>query len=240
MHPDLVLLLELQSKDLTLLQADKALEVIQAELQGLESHIGDAVSAADKADRALIDAKRRRVESEAKVENYKKLVERGRAHLDKVKTPKEAAAVNIELDIAGSSLAREEADWQKLSDLVSGLEVTARDTAERVATLREGQQVERAEIEGRQKAAMKVRAAALAERDRTAGGINKPLRTRYERLRSVRFFNMVVALNGPACGSCFTAVPLNRRSQIRAGTLIDSCESCGVIIYAEEAVEVVE
>jgi predicted nucleic acid-binding Zn-ribbon protein len=52
---------------------------------------------------------------------------------------------------------------------------------------------------------------------------------------------MVVALNGPACGSCFTAVPLNRRSQIRAGTLIDSCESCGVIIYAaEETVDVAE
>ncbi|MEO8636898.1 MAG: hypothetical protein ABI587_16605 [Gemmatimonadales bacterium] len=240
MHPDLVLLLELQTKDLSLLEADQALGAILAELQGLESQIGDAVLAADKADRALTDAKRRRTESEDKVENFRKLVERGRAHLDKVKTPKEAAAVNIELDIAGSSLAREEADWQKLADLVSGLEVTARETAERVATLRDGQQTERTEIVGRQKAATKVRAAALAERDKLAGGINKPLRTRYERLRSVRFSNMVVALNGPACGSCFTAVPLNRRSQIRAGTLIDSCESCGVIIYAAETVEVVE
>ncbi len=240
MHPDLVQLLDLQSKDLTLLEADKALDAILAELEGLESQIGDAVQAAEKADRALTDAKRRRAESEAKVENFRKMVERGRAHLDLVKTPKEAAAVNIELDLAGSSLAREEADWLKLSDLVAGLEVTTRDAAERLATLREGQQVERAEIEGRQKAATKVRVAAVAERDKVASGINKTLRTRYERLRSVRFSNMIVALNGPACGSCFTAVPLNRRSQIRAGTLIDSCESCGVIIYAAEVVEVVE
>ena len=172
MHPDLVQLLELQSKDLTLLEADKVLDAILAELEGLESQIGDAVQAAEKAERALTDAKRRRAESEAKVENFRKMVERGRAHLDQVKTPKEAAAVNIELDLAGSSLAREEADWLKLSDLVAGLEVTARDAAERVATLREGQQIERAEIEGRQKAATKVRAAAVAERDKVASGIN--------------------------------------------------------------------
>ena len=240
MHPDLVQLLELQSKDVSLLEADKALAAILAELQGLESQIGDAVQAAEKAERMLTDAKRRRAESEGKVENFRKMMERGRAHLDQVKTPKEAAAVNIELDLAGSSLAREEADWVKLSDLVAGLEMSARESAERVAALREGQQTERAEIEGRQKAATRVRAAALAERDQVAGSVNRTLRTRYERLRSVRFSNMIVALNGPACGSCFTAVPLNRRSQIRAGTLIDSCESCGVIIYAAEVVEVVE
>ena len=37
-----------------------------------------------------------------------------------------------------------------------------------------------------------------------------------------------------ACGSCHTQVPLNRRSQMRAGTLIDFCESCGVILYAAD------
>jgi predicted nucleic acid-binding Zn-ribbon protein len=57
---------------------------------------------------------------------------------------------------------------------------------------------------------------------------------RYERLRSARSSTVVVPLHGTACGACFTTVPLNRRSQIRSGTLIDWCEACGVILYAAE------
>ena len=74
-------------------------------------------------------------------------------------------------------------------------------------------------------------------RDATAGEVNRALRARYERLRTVKSVSVVVALSGAACGACHTQVPLNRRSQIRAGTLIDSCESCGVILYADETLD---
>jgi predicted nucleic acid-binding Zn-ribbon protein len=46
---------------------------------------------------------------------------------------------------------------------------------------------------------------------------------------------VVVPLRGDACGACFTAVPRNRRSQIRSGALLDGCEACGVILYAAES-----
>jgi mono/diheme cytochrome c family protein len=36
------------------------------------------------------------------------------------------------------------------------------------------------------------------------------------------------------CGACHTAVPLNRRSQIRSGTVVDGCEACGAILYPPE------
>ena len=91
MHPDLVQLLELQSKDLTLLEADKALDGILAELEGLEFQIGDAVQAADKADRALTDAKRRRAESESKVENYRKSIGLKKLQLESLQASVEAA-----------------------------------------------------------------------------------------------------------------------------------------------------
>ena len=35
------------------------------------------------------------------------------------------------------------------------------------------------------------------------------------------------------CG-CHTSVPLNRRSQIRSGAVIDGCEVCGAILYPPE------
>ena len=59
------------------------------------------------------------------------------------------------------------------------------------------------------------------------------LLARYDRIRSgTKRGPVVVALHGNACGACYTAVPMSRRSHIRAGLLLDGCEACGVILYA--------
>ncbi|MGH7656931.1 MAG: zinc ribbon domain-containing protein, partial [Gemmatimonadales bacterium] len=86
---------------------------------------------------------------------------------------------------------------------------------------------EASEVEGR-------REGAVAERKSSAKEVEKPLLIQYNRLRSTRKTAVVVALAGPTCGACFTAVPLNRRAQIRSGALIAGCETCGVILYANE------
>jgi uncharacterized protein len=61
------------------------------------------------------------------------------------------------------------------------------------------------------------------------------LRTRYDRLRRSRGTDVVVPLSGGACGACHTSVPLNRRSQIRTGQVLDGCEACGAILYPSES-----
>ncbi len=237
MHADLVKLLELQTRDAELLAADRSLDLILAELQALDQQLTDQEGVVEQGKRALAEAIRRRQEVDGKIETYKKLEERGRLRLDQVRTPKELQAVNIELDLARSVLVREEADWLKLSEQITGLEAALLEATNGLQQMRESQQAERGEIDLRRRDADVARDAALAARDATAAEVNRALRTRYERLRSVKSVAVVVALSGPACGACFTTVPLNRRSQIRAGTLIDSCESCGVILYAEDIID---
>ena len=75
---------------------------------------------------------------------------------------------------------------------------------------------------------------AVRVREETAAQVNKALCARYDRLRRTRSNDVVVPLMGGACGACHTAVPLNRRSQIKAGTVIDACEACGAILYPTE------
>lgn len=237
MHPDLVKLLELQLKDIALLEADQALDAILAEVQALDAKLADGEQAIARARAALADASRRRAELEAKIENYKKLEARGTQRLDLVKNPKEAAAVMTELDLARSILAKEEGDWMKLAEVIGTHEASLKEAEGRVAEMRAAQAVERGEIDLRRADADAERKTALTARDQAAQGVVRPLRTQYERLRAAKVANVVIALDGPACGSCHTAVPLNRRSQIRAGTLIDTCESCGVILFAAESVD---
>ena len=73
---------------------------------------------------------------------------------------------------------------------------------------------------------------------RARPGSTRSLRTRYERLRKARSGDVVVPLVGGSCGACHTSIPLNRRSQIRAGTLLDGCEGCGAILYPPETARV--
>lgn len=234
MHPDLVKLLELQAKDLDLLEADKALDAILAEYEALDQHLKGAQQAVDQAERSVAEAGKRRQEVEGKLENYRKLEERGKARLEQVRSPKEIQAVMTEMDLARSVLAKEEADWVKLADVISGLERGGKEAATRLEELKAGQIEVRSALDLRRSAAENRRTDALKARDAVAQEVNRALRNRYERLRTVRV-RVVVALDGAACGACYTTVPLNRRSQIRAGTLIDSCESCGVILYADES-----
>lgn len=237
MHPDIVKLLDLQARDVRLLEADQALDAVLADLEALDQQLANTAQQAEQARLAVTDASRRRGEIEAKIDNYKKLEARGTQRLDLVKTPKESQAVMTELDLARSVLAREEADWVKLSDLIASLELQAQEAEQRLQVARDGQEAARAAIEERRQAADAVRQAALAERDAAAAEVNRALRSRYERLRTVKSTRVVIALEGATCGACHTAVPLNRRSQMRAGTLIDACESCGVILYSAEILE---
>ena len=62
----------------------------------------------------------------------------------------------------------------------------------------------------------------MAAREDAARAVERSILARYDRLRSVRTDAVVVALHGDACGACFTAVPRNRRAQIRAGLLLDN------------------
>jgi hypothetical protein len=233
MHPDLVKLLDLQAKDLDLLEADRALDAILAEYEALDQQLKVAQQAVDQAARSVAEAGRRRQEVEGKMENYKKLEERGKQRLEQVRTPKEIQAVMTEMDLARSVLAKEEADWMKLAEAIAGLEAGGREAATRLAEMRQSQVDVRSALDLRRSAAEARRSTALTAREATAAEVNRALRTRYERLRTVRA-RVLVALDGAACGACYTTVPLNRRSQIRAGTLIDACESCGVILYAAD------
>ena len=95
---------------------------------------------------------------------------------------------------------------------------------------------DRARLEERRAALAGERDAALQEREASASRIDRALRTRYDRLRRSRSAKVVVPLVGGTCGACHTMIPLNRRSQIKSGAVVDGCEGCGAILYPEERV----
>jgi predicted nucleic acid-binding Zn-ribbon protein len=235
MRPDLKALIALQTKDSALNEAEFRLSALGQETKQLDEALQRARETLEASRRALAEGRRRRDELEAKIESYRTLQDRRRQRLDQVKNPKEASAVMTELELARSVMAKEESEWVRAADAVVQLELKVQNEESNLKALEADQAPERARVEERQRVLQSDRDAAREQREATAAQVDKPLRTRYDRLRRTRSSDCVVPLVGGACGACHTAIPLNRRSQIKSGMVIDGCEACGAILYPAES-----
>jgi uncharacterized protein len=235
MRADLLALLELQTKDAALNEAESRLVTLEEETRQLDQQLQQARDSVEAARRALADGRRRRDELEAKIESYRTLQERRRLRLEQVRNPKEASAVMAELDLARSVMAKEETEWVRSADAVVQLELKVQNEEQNLTAVEASQAADRARFDQRRSVLESERNAAREQREASATQVDKPLRIRYDRLRRTRNSDVVVPLMGGACGGCHTAVPLNRRSQIRSGAVLDGCEACGAILYPAES-----
>jgi uncharacterized protein len=234
MHAELKKLLELQAKDAVVSAAEQRLTELDQDAVGLDQVHQRAVSNLEAARRALADGRRRRDELEKKIESYRALQDRRRQRLEHVRNPKEASTLMAELDLARSVLAQEEDEWVRSADAVTQLELKVQGEELNLKAVEAAQAPERAELTKRRATLEAERDAAVRERDASAAAINKQLLSRYDRLRRTRTTDVVVPLVGGACGGCHTAIPLNRRSQIKSGAVLEGCEVCGAILYPSE------
>ena len=235
MHPDLSKLLDLQAKDTAIAEMDARIGAVDADVAMLDRDLDRARGARDTAQRAAADGARRRDELETKIESFRQLQERRRQRLEFVRNPKEASTLMAEMDLARSVLAKEEGDWVRSADSVEALRGRVGEEEEKVAGVEAEQEPRRTELAERRAQLQLERDELVRRREEAAQLLERTLRIRYERLRKARASTVVVALSGDACGACFTAVPRNRRSQIRSGALLEGCEACGVILYAAES-----
>ncbi len=236
MHADLVKLLDLQSKDGVVEEIERRMGALRAESAALDQALERAREGRDAAHRAAADGARKRDELESKIESYRLLQERRQLRLEHVRNPKEASTLMAELDLARSVQAKEETDWIRSAEGVTQLEEKAKEADRGFTAFEESQAPERSQLAGRQAELAAEHAAAARDREQSASQLDRQLRTRYERLRKSRSADVVVPLDGGACGACRTSVPLNRRTQIRTGAVLDSCEACGAILYPPEVV----
>lgn len=231
MNPDLERLLDLQAKDLLLLDTDLRLKALLDQLAGLDAALEQARSDIGTARTRVTESVRKREELEKGIESQRARQEQRRTRMEQVRTAREVQALMAEMDLARADAAKQESEWVKMAEQVQQQETSIREAEERVKTLETDQGGERARLEEAAAALQAERATAQQARDEVAATISRPVRQRYDRLWTSRTTVVIVPLRGDACAACNTAVPRNRRSQIRAGTVIEACEACGAILY---------
>jgi predicted nucleic acid-binding Zn-ribbon protein len=234
MHAELTKLLELQHKDLVLFDTDQRLKAILDEVARLDGLIEAAQREVTAAETRVKDGTKKRQDLEVRIESYRAIQDRRRQRLEQVRGAREAQAVMTEVEMARAVLLKEENEWVRVAEGVHDLERGLKAAQDRLSQLQAEQAPVRTELASEQEKVTSEREAALATRNESAAALEKSLRTRYDRLRAARIGAVVVPLKGEACGACYTAVPRNRRTQIRAGILLDNCEACGAILFYEE------
>jgi predicted nucleic acid-binding Zn-ribbon protein len=232
-HPDLQALLTLQEKDKAVAAVQKALDALLPEEGALDAELGGHKRALEDAERGVAGATARRSELEARIAGYKQLQERRRQQLDFVRGAKEASTLMAEIDLARGVLVKEEAEYLRSGDAIVEAEKKMKDMVKVHAAILAQQEEARKSLAERRAELNLQLEAARADRATAAKEVKQQLLQRYERIRRGRAPAAVFALRQDACGHCNTAVPLQRRVLIQQGQSIESCEACGVLLYAE-------
>ena len=220
-------------------QDDDAVRAIEARRDAL----GPRVIALDKTrQRAIDDAAKNEAALARELDRLHSLEERMSEHrqrheknlgvLNQAHKLKEATAAMAQVETARKLLAEEESELLALTRRIAELRAgatAARDTATAVDAVqiveRAGIAAERASIDGEI-------AVARAKRDASAKDVSPALLNRYDRVQSRRRSAVLFALGpGFSCGSCDTAMALQRRPSMASGVSIETCEGCGSLLY---------
>jgi predicted nucleic acid-binding Zn-ribbon protein len=235
MHPDLPKLLDVQSKDRRLADLATRLAEFTAEETALDAAVEAARVQLENSRRQAADSAAKRDDRETKLEAQRALQERRRLRLEQERNPRVAAQLMADVDLARGILTQEESEWMRLAEEATQRENAVKVAEGRVNDIGAEQEPLRADLTERARSIRAEHAEARTERDAAASGLDRALRTKYDRLRGSRRKEVLVPAVNDTCTACMTLIPRSRIGQLRAdGLLIEGCEMCGAILYLEE------
>ena len=224
-------LLALQDDDLVIHEIETKLAALEpriAELDARQKRVTDTI---ERQGGLVAAEEKKQAFLRDKITEHRGLIDRNQAQLDAVKTMRQATAAAAQMDQAKRIVAGEESDLLSLNRRLEELRGVLNGAKAELAALELEQTTARAEVSSDRESLTSELAAATTKRGTAAEAVPAALRMRYDRTRNRKRVRVVVALNGLSCGACDTAIPMQRRHAMLAGTLIEVCEVCGVMMY---------
>jgi predicted nucleic acid-binding Zn-ribbon protein len=224
-------LLALQSDDLVIHEIETKLAALEPRIAELDARRGRLAAAVERQQGLVTAEEKKQAFLRDKIAEHRGLIERNQAQLDAVKTMRQATAAAAQMEQAKKIVAGEESDLLALNRRLEEMRGGLNNAKAELAALEAEQATARAEV-GDQRAALEAElATAASKRAASAQGVPAALRTRYDRIRNKKRVHVVVPLNALSCGSCDTAIPMQRRHAMLATGSIELCEVCGVMMY---------
>jgi predicted nucleic acid-binding Zn-ribbon protein len=170
---------------------------------------------------------------EAQMAEHRLRHEKNLAVLDQAHKLKEATAAMAQVETARRVLAEEESEMLALTRRIADLRTATEASKETLAALEQQQADMRGVIGIEREEIARSLEEARARRAVSAQSVNPSLLSKYDRVHARRRDTAIYAVHsGFSCGSCDTAIPLQRRPAMTSGAqAIEVCEACGVLLY---------
>lgn len=230
---DLTALLALQDDDLVIHDLEQRLAAMEPRIRELDARRQRIVDVLGRQKEALGAEEKRQAWLKDKIAEHRLLIDRNQAQLDLVKTMKQATAAAAQMEQAKKIVSGEESDLLVINRKVEELRAQVTKTASDLTACEAEQESARGEVAAERAIIDGEMAVAQQKRAVAAEAVPAPLRSKYDRIRNKRRSRVVVALREMSCGACDTSIPMQRRHAMMAGTSIEMCEGCGVLMYRE-------
>ncbi len=233
MNPELEALLIVQQHDEAIRAIEARRDAFAPRLVSLDKARKRAVDEVARNEAALARELERSRTLGALIVDHRLRHDKNLAVLDQAHKLKEATAAMAQVETARRVLAEEESEMLALSRRISDLQTSTEAARDALAELDVQQTEARGGIETERGAIVREWELARTKRSASATAVTPPLLSRYDRVQQRRKAAALFALNvGFSCGSCDTAIPLQRRPAMTSGgQSIEICEGCGVLLY---------
>ena len=225
-------LLALQAQDDVVDALQERLDALAPRLAELDVVRQRALKSIEETRAGVDGDERRQRELEGRISDHRQRHDRNVAHLDSVKRMREATAAMLQVEAGRKMLLEEENELRSIVGRVADSHASLKRQEASLEELDASQADARSEIEAERAELSGEFAAASGLRKKLAAEVESALLQKYDRIRNRRRSQALYALDNGACSCCDTAVPVQRRSMMASTGIIEVCEACGVLLYA--------
>lgn len=225
-------LLELQTIDREIAQAEADLQKLDPQIQEAEAPLRGLQQEIDSLRSRLVDMRAQTSKLEVAASNKRDRLKQYETRLERVRNAREEAAARTEMDLVKRAIDADEDEALELLEQSRRTDLKADDLDKHLGKLRGEVEPKKQELLEARQRARDFFERLRAQRSGHAQHMDQNALRLYERVRGTRGRAALAPLaSDGACGNCFNIIPVQEQSEVRRATILKRCEACGVILY---------
>ncbi len=234
MLDDLALLIRLQKIDdqLTDIEIDKG--DLPAQLKSIGGDLENAREKLLQINQESESVEVQKTQQQRKIVEAEERLKKSQSVLYNVKTTREYDAISSEMDQAKSQINECRQQLTELAKKEEKLKGTQQEWEDNIFDTESEFEDKNSEMDERLSRSQDEEINLTRQREEIVVELKKPILNHYDRIRKIRDGVGVAAVDGSACGYCFSIVPPQRVAEVKKMKDFILCEVCGCILVDDE------
>ncbi len=238
MHSDIELLLKLQVIDYDLGELERSKEYLPDMMDNLNNEIQDIQKKLDEANALQEESNLRQKNMELEVKTKEAELQKYQQQMMSIKTNKEYDALVAQIDAVKTEISVIKQQETETMEIIDKLDTEIPDLTKKNAEIQENNAKQLEILQEKIDSIGGTASGKDTERTAILSKIPKPTVSIYERVRKGKGGAVVVVVKKRSCSACNKALTPKKVQEIRRSDKINTCESCGRMLYWDDDVSI--